>query len=116
MSSESNNAPGLNSKATETEVATLAPEQQVQSEKRLIALRISVADLESDTARMEAQLAAINAKLKNDPSATVQQHIRLLHEYNEIKDVGQGLIGLIADARGVRQIDVEREYGVGNWD
>lgn len=53
---------------------------------------------------------------RNDPKATVQQHIRLLHEYNEIKDVGQGLLGLIADARGVRQIDVQREYGVGDRD
>jgi DNA repair protein Swi5/Sae3 len=40
----------------------------------------------------------------------------LLHEYNEIKDVGQGLIGLIADARGMRQVDVEREFWVGEKD
>jgi DNA repair protein Swi5/Sae3 len=40
----------------------------------------------------------------------------LLHEYNEIKDAGQGLIGLIADARGMRQVDVERELGVGEKD
>jgi len=39
-----------------------------------------------------------------------------LHEYNEIKDVGQGLMGIIADARGVRQVDVEREFGVGEKD
>jgi DNA repair protein Swi5/Sae3 len=49
---------------------------------------------------------------RNDPSETVKRHIRLLHEYNEIKDVGQGLIALIADARGMRQVDVEREFGV----
>lgn len=53
---------------------------------------------------------------KNDPNTTVQQHIRLLHEYNEIKDVGQGLMGMIADARGVRVIDVHREFGVGEKD
>lgn len=53
---------------------------------------------------------------RNDPSATVQRHIRLLHEYNKIKDIGQGLMGLIADARGVRQIEVQKEYGVGDRD
>jgi DNA repair protein Swi5/Sae3 len=53
---------------------------------------------------------------KNDPNTTVQQHIRLLHEYNEIKDVGQGLMGMIADARGVRVVDVHREFGVGEKD
>lgn len=54
--------------------------------------------------------------LRNDPTATVKRHIRLLHEYNEIKDVGQGLMGIIADARGVRQVDVEKEFGVGEKD
>jgi DNA repair protein Swi5/Sae3 len=40
----------------------------------------------------------------------------LLHEYNEIKDVAQGLIGMIADARGVRVVDCQEEFGVGDGD
>jgi DNA repair protein Swi5/Sae3 len=40
----------------------------------------------------------------------------LLHEYNEIKDAAQGLMGLIADARGVRQVEVEKEFGVKEGD
>ena len=42
----------------------------------------------------------------------VKDHIKLLHEYNELKDVGQGLMGLIADQRGVRIIEVQDEFGV----
>ena len=42
----------------------------------------------------------------------VKKHIRLLHEYNEIKDVAQGIMGLIADSRGVRIVDVQDEFGV----
>ena len=42
----------------------------------------------------------------------VKDHIKLLHEYNELKDVGQGLMGLIADQRGVRIIEVQEEFGV----
>jgi Swi5 len=32
---------------------------------------------------------------------TVQTHIRRLKDYNDMKDIGQQLIGLIADNRGV---------------
>lgn len=42
----------------------------------------------------------------------VKEHIKLLHEYNEMKDVGQGLMGLIADQRGVRIVEVQDEFGI----
>jgi hypothetical protein len=42
----------------------------------------------------------------------VKEHIKLLHEYNEMKDVGQGLMGLIADQRGVRIVEVQEEFGI----
>lgn len=42
----------------------------------------------------------------------VRDHIKLLHEYNELKDVGQGLMGLIADQRGVRIVEVQEEFGI----
>ncbi|KAI1944125.1 hypothetical protein LOZ66_000715 [Ophidiomyces ophidiicola] len=51
-----------------------------------------------------------------DPAIIVKRHIRLLHEYNEIKDVAQGLLGLIAEARGVRHVEVQKEFGVGGND
>ncbi|KAE8382087.1 Swi5-domain-containing protein [Aspergillus bertholletiae] len=94
----------------------LTLEQQTYREKRIASFHISIANLEAEVALMAAQLAEIKARLKHDPSAIVRQHIRLLHKYNEIKDIGQGLVGLIADARGVRQVEVQREYGVGDRD
>ncbi len=47
-------------------------------------------------------------------AATVKNHIKLLHEYNEIRDVGQGIIGMIADNRGVRIVELYEsgEFGV----
>ncbi|KAL4991208.1 Swi5-domain-containing protein [Aspergillus falconensis] len=86
---------------------------QDHSTSQQASLRASITALESQSAQLEAQIAEMRAKLKNDPSETVKRHIRLLHEYNEIKDIGQGLMGLIADARGVRQVDVQKEFGVG---
>lgn len=46
----------------------------------------------------------------------IKDHIDLLHKYNEIKDIAQGLMGLIAESRGVRQKVVEDEYGMGEGD
>ncbi|KAJ4423306.1 hypothetical protein N0V82_002033 [Gnomoniopsis sp. IMI 355080] len=45
---------------------------------------------------------------------TVDDHIRLLRQYNKTKDVGQQLIGLVAESRGVAlgTIYKEGEYGV----
>ncbi|KAJ5963258.1 DNA repair protein Swi5 [Penicillium vulpinum] len=48
----------------------------------------------------------------DNPDTTCKRYTQLLHEYNDIKDVGQGLMGLLAEARGARQIEVEKEFGV----
>jgi hypothetical protein len=50
--------------------------------------------------------------LMKEAHKIIKQHINLLHEYNEIKDVAQGLIGMIADQRGVRVVDCQSEFGV----
>ena len=51
-----------------------------------------------------------------DPHALVNEHIRKLHEYNEIRDVGQGLMGIIAEQRGLRVVYIYREFGIGEGD
>ncbi|KAK3070495.1 hypothetical protein LTR53_010372 [Teratosphaeriaceae sp. CCFEE 6253] len=45
-------------------------------------------------------------------NAVIKEHISLLHRYNEIKDIGQGLMGLIADQRGVRVGVVQEDFGL----
>jgi len=49
-------------------------------------------------------------------NAVIKEHIGLLHRYNEIKDIGQGLMGLLADQRGVRVSEVMEDFGVGGKD
>ena len=66
----------------------------------------------SQTPKASADQAAVQAEAE----ALVKRHIKLLHTYNEIKDVGQGLIGLIADSRGVRLKEVMEEMGVDEKD
>lgn len=40
----------------------------------------------------------------------------MLHRYNEIRDVGLGLLGMIADSRGIRAVEVYREFGIAEGD
>lgn len=97
---------------------------------------ITLAELKAQKAALLASLAALPAvqvlieenaasdtEMADDDEPTekdimaaankmVKEHIKLLHEYNELKDVGQGLMGLIADQRGVRIVEVQEEFGV----
>ncbi|CAK3937135.1 Hypothetical predicted protein [Lecanosticta acicola] len=49
-------------------------------------------------------------------NATIKEHIGLLHRYNEIKDIGLGTMGLVAEKRGVRQGVIMEEFGMGSED
>ncbi|ROV94042.1 hypothetical protein VMCG_08275 [Cytospora schulzeri] len=57
-------------------------------------------------------------RLKQPAETTVNDHIRLLRQYNKTKDVGQQLIGLIAENRGVPvgSLYSDQDYGVGSDD
>ena len=48
----------------------------------------------------------------------MKRHITLLHDYNEIRDIGTGLLGMIAENRGVRVVELYEggEFGVGIGD
>ncbi|KAM0719124.1 hypothetical protein Q7P37_005029 [Cladosporium fusiforme] len=57
----------------------------------------------------------LSAALKSS-NAVIKEHIAQLHKYNEIKDIGQGLMGLIADQRDCRVVAVMEEFGIGEAD
>ncbi|MCJ1310161.1 hypothetical protein MMC25_003822 [Agyrium rufum] len=79
-------------------------------------LTSKIASLEAQIADTQSKLAEVEAQLKNPAAETVRAHIKLLHDYNEIRDVGLGLIGMIAEQRGLRMKDVLGEFGVGEGD
>ncbi|KAI9837522.1 MAG: hypothetical protein M1819_007173 [Sarea resinae] len=64
--------------------------------------------------------SGINDTHDADPTAAaqtlLQQHIRLLHDYNSMRDIGTGLLGLVAESRGIRARDVFEDFGVGEGD
>lgn len=67
----------------------------------------------SDIPLSEDELLASALKSSN---VVIKNHIALLHKYNEIKDIGQGLMGLIADKRDCRIVSVMEEFGVEEGD
>ncbi|KAF3126562.1 hypothetical protein TWF703_010433 [Orbilia oligospora] len=71
-----------------------------------------ISTLESQLESLNSQVSSTTEKLENPPKATIKQHIKLLHDFNEIRDVGLHLIGMIADERGVGLKEVLGEFGV----
>ncbi|KAF6828889.1 duf1337 domain-containing protein [Colletotrichum musicola] len=67
-----------------------------------------------DAAQGQADDAAEDKEFE-EASAVVARHIKLLREYNQIKDVGQQLMGIVAENRGVTVGSLYKsgEFGVG---
>jgi len=56
--------------------------------------------------------------LRMEPKEIVRNHIQRLRQYNDLKDVAQQFIGLIAENRGVpiASLYESDEFGVGRLD
>ncbi|THY81979.1 hypothetical protein D6C93_09364 [Aureobasidium pullulans] len=61
-------------------------------------------DSEDPEQRAKAAVDSANAKIKSQ--------IRQLSQYNDIKDIGTQLMGLIAEKRGCRIAEVQEEFGI----
>ncbi|KAI9847782.1 MAG: hypothetical protein M1837_001675 [Sclerophora amabilis] len=97
-----------------------SPTKQTARQKKLDTVHAHIATLSTQLSDLQTERESLLLNL-TDPtpssaSSTVKRHIRLLHSYNEIRDVGSGLLGLIADQRGVRTAEVFDEFGVGGGD
>ncbi|KAL8679225.1 MAG: hypothetical protein Q9186_004467 [Xanthomendoza sp. 1 TL-2023] len=81
---------------------------QDQVEARKIAnIDIKIAALEAQIEDTKVKLDEAAAKLNPHPAQTVNKHIRLLREYNHIRDIGTSLMGIIANNR---QVPMKRVY------
>ncbi|RUO96543.1 hypothetical protein BC936DRAFT_141863, partial [Jimgerdemannia flammicorona] len=80
------------------------------------------AKLEDDIATLENKLRGLQDEYHQIKSALslsddaadnlVDEHIRRLHEYNEIKDVGQMLLGKVAATEGTTIKKMYERFGV----
>ncbi|PQE10354.1 hypothetical protein CJF32_00000892 [Rutstroemia sp. NJR-2017a WRK4] len=85
---------------------------------KITSLQNRISTLETELLAQRQRLADAKQELRAPADETVKRHIRLLHQYNDIKDVGQGLLGMVAENRGVRigELYAEGEFGVGRGD
>ena len=64
-----------------------------------------------------ASMPIINeSHLMKDAQSIIKRHIHLLSKYNEIRDIGQGLIGMVAENRRVRVQECQEEFGITDKD
>lgn len=83
---------------------------------KISSIQARISSLEAEIASKRAKLEEVTKGLKYPAAETVKKHIKLLHDYNDIRDVGQGLVGMIADNRGVTIGTLYDEFGVGLQD
>ncbi|KAK7534363.1 DUF1337 domain protein [Phyllosticta citribraziliensis] len=113
--------PGANPAQSDDQQGDKVPNAK---DKRLADMMRRTADLDAALADICARRADLETNWTHDGSRTaldeakavIKEHIRLLHDYNEIRDVGQGLFGIIAESRGVRAKDIHEEFGISTKD
>ncbi|TGO42492.1 hypothetical protein BHYA_0008g00830 [Botrytis hyacinthi] len=115
-------AGGTKNKVSESQVSTSSNISSSQRQDaflaeikamKLTSIQTRNANLKAEIAQKREKIQEITEGLEKPAKETVKRHIRLLHDYNDIKDVGQGLLGMIADNRGVRVGELYEEFGVG---
>ncbi|KAL5011821.1 hypothetical protein ScPMuIL_010372 [Solemya velum] len=67
-------------------------------------------DLKTKLQKIEAEIQTL--KQKGFREDELQVHIDKLHEYNEVKDAGQMVLGRLATLAGVRTQDMYVRYGL----
>ncbi|XP_060068064.1 DNA repair protein SWI5 homolog [Ylistrum balloti] len=73
-------------------------------------LRNEIKKLEETTKNVQKDIDSL--KNSGFDVAELTTHMDMMHHYNEIKDVGQMVLGRIAELDGVRTRDLYKEYGL----
>ncbi|XP_063067453.1 DNA repair protein SWI5 homolog [Engraulis encrasicolus] len=88
---------GFKSPVQRSAAQQLSPEQEAEQ------LRQKGAELDSQIAQLQNEGMNIEE---------LDEHIELLHEYNDIKDAAQTLLGQLARVRGVTTAELYSQFGL----
>lgn len=83
--------------------------KELQEQRQMLVLSMSGDRLanQSDDDQSELDVSEAIKSAKD----TIKEHIRLLGDYNEIKDIAQGLVGFLAEQRNARIKEVMVDLG-----
>ncbi|KAM8934274.1 DNA repair protein SWI5 homolog [Pelodytes ibericus] len=73
-------------------------------------LQTEILELKEKEAALDQEISQLESQGYN--MAELEEHISLLHQYNELKDAGQMLLGRLAVLRGVTTKDLYAEFGM----
>ncbi|WVW86579.1 hypothetical protein I302_108629 [Kwoniella bestiolae CBS 10118] len=99
--SNSTSTPSSSSTKIDSSLDAISPTKTAK-DRRAERLR----ELQSELEELKVELGA------HDPHEIVQTHIKLLHEYNEIKDGTQALIGKYAQLTNRTVREIHQEMGL----
>ncbi|KAM9324329.1 DNA repair protein SWI5 homolog [Gastrophryne carolinensis] len=74
------------------------------------ALKKEISELGEKEASLDMEISQLEAE--GYSLEELDQHIKLLHEYNELKDTGQMLLGRLAVLQGVTTKELYSEFGM----
>ncbi|ORX43654.1 hypothetical protein BCR36DRAFT_586587 [Piromyces finnis] len=93
----------LTTKGIEVDLQKLLDKQEIEKEKKLV---------NSEIEELKIKLSKLQSSDKNyeEYKPEYEEYINLLHEYNEIKDAGQILMGRLAELEGTTTKSIYSEY------
>ncbi|XP_024860494.1 DNA repair protein SWI5 homolog [Kryptolebias marmoratus] len=80
------------------------------AERPKVSLEEEVAELQRKKEQLDLEIAQLEAEGYRVEELEI--HIDKLHEYNDIKDIGQSLLGRIAALRGTTTRDLYSHFGL----
>ncbi|XP_076020189.1 DNA repair protein SWI5 homolog [Genypterus blacodes] len=80
------------------------------TDRAKVSMEEEVEELKKRRDQLEAEMAQLDAE--GCRVEELEHHIDLLHEYNDIKDIGQMLLGRIAALRGTTTRDLYSHFGL----
>ncbi|KAL8908501.1 MAG: hypothetical protein Q9171_005419 [Xanthocarpia ochracea] len=107
--------PGQQSTTKLAQSPSVSEADQLEA-KRTANLENKIATLDAQIKEVQAKLEDATDKLNSDPNQTVNHHIKLLREYNDIRDIGTSLMGILANNRQVQMKRIYEDFHVDEKD